>query len=129
MAFRESLAQRIRAVLLGKNGVAEKNVRRCWFSAQRKRLVGVWKDFLIARLGSEDGERELADEHVKPLDITGKAMKGWVLVEPDEIESDERLRTWIEWAMEFVTRLLEKSIDAVRTSFLPPKNSYPYSTS
>ena len=110
MAFRESLAQRIRAVPLRKNGVAEKKVfGGVGFLLNGNMLVGVWKDILIARLGSEDGERELAEEHVKPLDITGKAMNGWVLVEPDGIESDERLRRWIERAMEFVKGLPRKS--------------------
>jgi hypothetical protein len=68
-------------------------------------LVGVWKDSLIARLGPDDGARALTEENVRPFDITGKAMKGWVLVEPEGIESDEHLAGWIQRAVEFVSAL------------------------
>lgn len=71
-------------------------------------LVGVWKNSLIARLGPEAGEKALAEDYVRPFDITGKPMKGWVLVEPDGIESDEHLKVWLEQAMEFVKGLPRK---------------------
>ena len=68
-------------------------------------LVGVWRNSLIARLGPEACEKALAEDSVRPFDITGKPMKNWVLVEPDGIESDEQLGGWIERAMEFVKGL------------------------
>jgi len=71
-------------------------------------LVGVWKDSLIARLGPSDGEKALAEENVRPFDITGKAMKGWVLVEPEGIENDGQLQRWIQRATEFVKGLPER---------------------
>ena len=52
-------------------------------------LVGVWKDSLIVRLGDEQGDEALLEPHVKEFDITGRAMKGWVLVAPKGIEDDE----------------------------------------
>ena len=106
MAFSESLAQRIRAALAGKKGVAEKKMfGGVGFFLQGNMLVGVWKSSLIARLGPEAGEKALSEVCVRPFDITGKAMKGWVLVEPDGIESDEQLQQWIKRAMEFVKGL------------------------
>jgi TfoX/Sxy family transcriptional regulator of competence genes len=105
IAFSESLAQRIRTILARQKAVVEKKMfGGIGFLLHGNIAVGVWKDSLIARLGPE-GERALAEEHVKPFDITGKAMKGWVLVQPDGIESDERLSGWIERAMEFVKGL------------------------
>ena len=62
-------------------------------------LVGVWKDSLIASLGPAEGGKALEDEHVKPFDITGKTMKGWVLVEPEGIETDVQLAGWVLRAM------------------------------
>jgi hypothetical protein len=58
-------------------------------------LVGVWKDSLIARLGPEEGDLALLEPHVKEFDITGRAMKGWVLVGPEGVEGDEQLGGWI----------------------------------
>jgi len=37
--------------------------------------------------------------HVREFDITGKPMKGWVLVEPEGIEDDDQLKDWIERAL------------------------------
>ena len=106
MAFSESLAQRIRACLAGKKGVVEKKMfGGVGFLLKGNMLIGVWKDSLIARLGPEAGEKALTEDSVRPFDITGKAMKGWVLVEPDGIESDGQLQAWIERATVFVKGL------------------------
>ncbi|MGI8981053.1 MAG: TfoX/Sxy family protein [Pirellulaceae bacterium] len=109
MAFSESLAQRIRTAFVRKKGIVEKKMfGGIGFLLHGNLLVGVWKDSLIARLGPSQGEKALAEERVKPFDITGKAMKGWVLVEPDGIESDEQLAGWVKRAMEFVKGLPKK---------------------
>ena len=71
-------------------------------------LVGVWKDALIARLGPEEGEEALREPHVKEFDVTGRAMKGWVLVGPEGVEDDEQLTDWIERAGKFVRTLPAK---------------------
>ena len=42
---------------------------------------GVWKDSLIVRMDKEQGEQSLKLRNVRPFDITGKPMAGWVLVE------------------------------------------------
>lgn len=71
-------------------------------------LVGVWKDLLIVRLGPEAGEEALQEPHVKPFDVTGKPMKGWAMVEPDGIDTDEQLKGWIERSWDFVVTLPAK---------------------
>ena len=68
-------------------------------------LVGVWKDSLIARVGKGAYDAALQEEHVKEFDVTGKPMKGWVMVEPDGIDSDHQLNRWIDQATEFVRTL------------------------
>ena len=71
-------------------------------------LVGVWKESLIVRLGPEDGDQALLEPHVREFDITGRAMKGWVLVDPEGIESDDDLSGWIQRALKFVGKLPAK---------------------
>ena len=116
MAFSESLAQRIRVTLSRKKGIVEKKMfGGIGFLLNGNMLVGVWKDSLIARLGPFEGEKAMSEEYVKPFDITGKAMKGWVLVEPEGIESDEQLQGWIERAVEFVKGLPKKTYSKIST--------------
>jgi len=71
-------------------------------------FCGVYKDFLILRLGEENGNKALALPHVRPFDITGKPMKGWVMVEQDGFQADHDLASWLNQAKEFVSSLPPK---------------------
>ena len=71
-------------------------------------LVGVWKNSLIVRLGPEEGGDALLEPLVKEFDITGRPMKGWVLVELEGVEDDDQLKGWIERAGKFVGKLPSK---------------------
>src|SRR5438876_10926093 len=103
MAYSESLAQRIRQVLARRRGIVEKKMfGGVGFLLNGNMLVGVWKNSLIVRLGPDEGDEALKEPHVKAFDITGRPMKGWVLVEPEGIEDDEQLSAWIQRAVKFV---------------------------
>lgn len=60
-------------------------------------LAGVHKDLLVLRLGEEAGAAMLLDPRVRPFDITGRPMKGWVMVEPGGIDDDD-LVLWLSRA-------------------------------
>lgn len=109
MVFDENLAARIRTTLSRKKGVVEKKMfGGLGIQLHGNMLVGVWKESLIVRLGAEQGDEAMLEPHVKEFDITGRAMKGWVLVEPEGIEDDEALKHWIQRAVKFVGKLPAK---------------------
>ena len=109
MAYSESLATRIRDVVGKRRGMSEKKMfGGVGFLLHGNMLVGVWKHSLIARLGPEQAALALNETEVSEFDITGKPMKGWVMVEPDGIETDEQLRKWIDKSLEFVSTLARK---------------------
>ena len=106
MAFDESLAARIREALERTKGVEEKKMfGGIGFLLDGNMLVGVWKDSLIARVGPDAYEDALLEPHIKEFDITGKAMKGWVMVEPEGVDDDNQLKDWIRRAEAFVGTL------------------------
>ena len=106
MAFNEALAGRIRQGLARRKNIEEKKMfGGVGFLLNGNLLVGVWKDSLCVRLGPDQAEEALLDPHVTEFDITGRPMKGWVLVEPKGVEGDDQLNDWIERAMQFVTTL------------------------
>src|ERR1051326_7569811 len=106
MAFSEALAERIRLALARRKNVEEKTMfGGVGFLLNGNLLVGVWKDSLIVRLGPEGSDAALKEPHIRPFDITGRSMKGWVLVESQGIEVDADLRTWIQRAAKFVQKL------------------------
>ena len=83
MVFSEELAERIRQGLARRKGIEEKKMfGGIGFLLNGNILVGVWKDSLIVRLGPDEGDEALLEPHVRAFDITGKPMKGWVLVGP-----------------------------------------------
>lgn len=105
----ESLILRVRDVLLGRRGVAEKRMfGGVAFLLDGNMLVGVWKDSLVVRVGGEAYADALRGDHVRQFDVAGKPMRGWVMVEPEGIESSEQLDQWIERAMRFVETLPAK---------------------
>ena len=111
MAFSAALAERIRQALARKRGVEEKKMfGGVGFLLNGNLLVGVWKDSLIVRLGPEEGDEALKEPHVSEFDITGRAMKGWVLVAPEGVDADEQLKGWIERAVKFVGKLPAKEM-------------------
>lgn len=109
MAFDENLAARIRTALSRKKGIEEKTLFGCFcLLLNGNVLVGVWKNSLIVRLGNEQAEDALLEPYVGPFDITGKAMKGWVVVAPEGIYEDDQLKAWIQRAVKFVHKLPAK---------------------
>ena len=109
MAFSEALAESIRQGLARRKGIEEKKMfGGIGFLLHGNLLVGVWKDSLIVRLGTEEGDEALMEPHVREFDITGRAMKGWVLVEPEGVTGDDQLNGWIQRALKFVGKLPAK---------------------
>ena len=109
VAYDETLASRIRDTLIHKRNIKSKKMfGGVGFLLNGNMLVGVWKNSLIVRLGPDAGEAALREPHVREFDITGKAMKGWAMIEPDGVADDDQLLDWIERATEFVKDLPKK---------------------
>ena len=109
MAYDERLAARIRQSLARKKGIKEKKMfGGIGFLLNGNMLVGVWKDSLVVRLDPGEYDDALKEPFVKEFDITGRPMKGWVLVGAEGIESDEQLKDWIGRAVKFVGKLPAK---------------------
>lgn len=50
----------------------------------------------------------LLEPHVREFDITGRAMKGWIMVESEGVEDDSELKEWVQRALKFVKTLPRK---------------------
>lgn len=105
MAYDENLAHRIRESLIDKKGVIEKKMfGGVAFMMKDKMFVGIVKDELMVRVLLEREEDALSRPHARPMDFTGKPMKGFVYVASNGIKSKKSLDTWIEMGIEYVLK-------------------------
>jgi TfoX/Sxy family transcriptional regulator of competence genes len=96
MAYDEGLATRIRDLLGGEAGLAEKKM----FGGLAMLLhgnmaVGVRNDGMIVRVHPDEHERLLTEPGARQFDLTGRPMKGWIVVDAPGCAEDEDLRRWV----------------------------------
>jgi TfoX/Sxy family transcriptional regulator of competence genes len=108
MAYDTVLAERIRAQVKSRPGFTEKQMfGGIGFLLHGNMCVGVWKESLILRLRPA-ADAALQEPSVREMDITGRPMAGWVLVEPSGFGRGENLRKWVELAVAHVATLPAK---------------------
>lgn len=109
MAFDEVLAARVRKGLGMRSGIVEKKMfGGLAFLLRGNMCCGVHGEELIVRLAAEDAERVLSEPHVRVFDLTGRPMKGWLLVTPKALTTDVALRKWLNAGVEFAQSLQPK---------------------
>lgn len=109
MAYDEKLAGRIRTTFAGKKKTGEKKMfGGIAFMLNGNMCCGVINDLLMARVGPARYEECLTLPYVRPMDFTGKPMKGYVYVEPGGCKEDVDLKVWIDKCVDFVLTLPEK---------------------
>ena len=98
MAYDEDLANRIRELIATAGDVTEKKMfGGLAFLIGGRMFCGIVKDALLARLGPEAAGRALDLPHVRPMDFTGRPMKGMVFIDPAGLQGDA-LRQWVDAA-------------------------------
>lgn len=102
MAYSEELAERVRAALGGRAGVVERRMfGGLAFMLGGHMCCGIVGDDLMLRLGPDGGEAALAEPHTRPMDFTGRALRGFVYVAPEGTASDGGLAAWVGRAVRF----------------------------
>lgn len=109
MPYDPGLAERLHAVVAGAVMMEKKMFGSIGWMLNGNMCVGVYKDFLIIRVGEEKANALSAEDGVSPMDITGKPMKGWLKVVPDGYEDDATLKLYTKAAIDFVKTLPAKA--------------------
>lgn len=108
MAYDLKLAERIRSQLDEVPVVEKKMFGGVGFLVHGNLACGVNKDNLIVRVDPQKHAALLKKPHAKPFDLTGRPMKGWLLVEADGCKTDKQLSTWIKEGVDFASTLPAK---------------------
>jgi hypothetical protein len=105
--YDERLDERIADAVAPLETVRKKMFGGTCYILRGNMMAGVFKDSLILRLGEEAAERALHEPNVRPFDITGRPMRGWVMVEPPGAEGSA-LDSWLGLAREYAESLPPK---------------------
>ena len=109
MPYNEAIDARIRKIVKRwKNTEAKKMFGGVCHLLNGNMVCGVYKDYLILRLGEKAAAQALKQPHTRPFDITGKPMKGWVMVAGTGFKTDDSLKSWLNEARTFVKTLPPK---------------------
>ena len=109
MSYDEQLEERLHKLIAKRDDFyVQKMFGGVGFLLRGNMCFGIWKDHLILRLGEGQAQKALMKKNVKPFDITGRAMKGWVMVAPAGMRTADALRQWVIKAIDFVSQLPRK---------------------
>ena len=68
----------------------------------------IHKEYLVVRTSIQKAGELLKDETIEPFNITGKAMKGWLMISSDYVETDEKLSSMLKLGIDFAENLPPK---------------------
>lgn len=110
MAYSEELADRVRELLGGRSSATERKMFGgiAWM-IEGNMACGVMGDGLLVRLGHDGAERALGEEHVGPMEFTGRRMGGFVVVEAAGVAHPVALARWVDAGADFAVSLPPKS--------------------
>ncbi len=109
MGYSEHLASRVREILAEGGGAEERKMfGGLTFMVDGHMCCGVIRDDLMLRLGADQAKQALEKPHVRPMDFTGRPMKGFVFVAMPGVRTEAKLRQWLGLARDFVDTLPPK---------------------
>jgi hypothetical protein len=98
MAYDEDLAGRIRELLGSESGVMEKRMfgGLSFVLNGNMAVAASGQGGLLVRVPPDDTEALLDGEHVTPMVMKGREMRGWLRVSSDGVGTRSQLEDWVE---------------------------------
>jgi len=98
MAYDEDLADRIRVAIQEESHLTEKRMfgGLAFLVEGNMAVAASSKGGLLLRVDPDDLESFLVEDQVEPFEMRGRAMTGWLRVDPGAVETDDDLRRWVE---------------------------------
>lgn len=108
MPYDVEIAQRVHKALEDQESLSERKMfGGIAFMLQGNMCCGVTNDDLMVRVGADGLEDALDQPHARPMDFTGRPMKGFVFVDAAAL-GDEALRQWVQRGVTFAGSLPAK---------------------
>lgn len=109
MAFDNKLAGRIRTQLAKRRGVTEKKMfGGLAFLLSGNMCCGVHGQEMIVRLDPAQTDQALSQRHTRLFDLSGRPMKGWILVQPKGLTTQAAVAKWVQVGVKYASSLPPK---------------------
>ncbi len=103
MAYNEKLADRVRDIIAAteKNIEEKKMFGGLCFMVNDKMCVGVQQNNLMLRIDPGKFEEALEQEGCRPMEFTGRVMKGFIYVDDSVLNTKKKLENWMKLPLDY----------------------------
>lgn len=110
MAYDEDLADRIRSVMQDQDGVTEKRMfgGLAFLVNGNMAVSASGQGGLLLRVAPDDTDSVVREDGVTRFEMRGRAMDGWVRVDPSATTSDQELTRWVQVGVAYAGSLPPK---------------------
>ena len=112
MAYDEDLANRIRELTAGESGVTEQRMfgGLAFLVGGNMSVAASGQGGLMVRVDPGDTAALLAKPHARPFEMRGRAMKGWLRVDPEGVRTKRQLEPWVKRGVAYARSLPPKAL-------------------
>jgi TfoX/Sxy family transcriptional regulator of competence genes len=97
MPYDEDLANRIRELIAGEPDVAEKRMfgGLAFLVGGNMSVAASGQGGLLVRVVPADTDALVAKPHAHPFEMRGRAVQGWLRVDPEGLRTKHQLESWV----------------------------------
>jgi TfoX/Sxy family transcriptional regulator of competence genes len=110
VAYDEDLADRIRELVGGEEGLTEKKMfgGLAFLINGNMSVSASGQGGLLLRVDPAETDALATEPHAQPFEMRGRAMQGWLRVDPDGVETRPELRRWVAVGVAYARSLPPK---------------------
>ncbi|MDQ1720808.1 MAG: hypothetical protein QOI26_542 [Pseudonocardiales bacterium] len=110
MAFDSDLADRIRELVSGESGLAEKRMfgGLAFLIDGNMAVSASGQGGLLLRVDPTRTESFLKAPHVRRFEMRGREMDGWLRIDGQAVDTDDRLQRWVRLGLAYARSLPPK---------------------
>lgn len=110
MAYDEDLAERIRELIAGEPDVTEQGMfgGLAFLVAGNMSVAASGQGGLLVRVDPEDTDTLLTESHVRPFEMRGHPIRGWLHVDAEGVRTKRELDPWVRRGVGYARSLPSK---------------------
>jgi TfoX/Sxy family transcriptional regulator of competence genes len=110
VAYDAELAARIRKVVGGERGLSEKRMfgGLAFLIDEKMAVSASSKGGLLLRIDPTQTVSLVIEPHVRPVEMRGREMDGWLRVDAEALETEDELRYWVNHGVAYARSLPPK---------------------